>query len=315
MAKDVAASELAARRPVSAMPLGDLALLAAVCLAWGANNVIAKVMVAGIGAPPMFYNCIRFLVVALAVGRWLWPPPDKVWRLVVLGWLMGAANFALLFEGLRTASPSAAAVVGQLSVPLTTGLSVLLLNERVRLRRALGALITLAGVLIVMWDPRGFSLSAGLLWVAASALSGAFGAIMVKRMASVRPLQFQAWVAVSSFFPLALLSAVFEHGQGAVLAHAFWPFVGGVLFAGLLSSVFGHTAYYGLIQRHDAGLLQPLTLMAPLATIGLGVLVTHDRIDLRMALGAAIALFGALMVAARPVPMMTRPLLKGRAAR
>ena len=40
--------------------------------------------------------------------------------------------------------------------------------------------------------------------------------------------------------------------------------------------------------------------MTPLATIGLGVALTGDPFGLRMALGAAAALIGVLVVAIRP---------------
>lgn len=46
-------------------------------------------------------------------------------------------------------------------------------------------------------------------------------------------------------------------------------------------------------------MLQPLTLMTPLATIGLGVLVTHDHFDVRMGIGTVVALAGVLMIALR----------------
>ena len=61
----------------------------------------------------------------------------------------------------------------------------------------------------------------------------------------------------------------------------------------------GHTAYYGLIQRYEVNLLQPLTLMTPLATIGLGVIFTHDPFGPRMAAGTVMALAGVLIIALR----------------
>ncbi len=39
--------------------------------------------------------------------------------------------------------------------------------------------------------------------------------------------------------------------------------------------------------------------MTPLATIALGVLITGDRLDARMILGAALALVGVLVIAVR----------------
>ncbi|MFI4976290.1 MAG: DMT family transporter [Caulobacterales bacterium] len=291
------------------MSVRDFLLLLAVCLVWAANNVVSKILISHLGAPPLFYAAVRFAVVSLAVFPWLWPPPDKVWKLITVGLLMGGGNFALLFIGLLTASPSGSAIVGQIGVPLTTLLSVAFLGERIRWRRGLGIVLTLLGAGIVMWEPGGFTLSTGLLFVAAAALAGSVGAVMMKHMEGVKPLQFQAWVAVSSLIPLAVLSPLVEHGQAEVMTHAFWPFLGGVLFSGLIVSVLGHTTYYGLIQRHDAGLLQPLTMITPLATIGLGVLITHDAFDARMAVGAVITLLGALIIVMRPNRVMPLILL------
>jgi O-acetylserine/cysteine efflux transporter len=64
-------------------------------------------------------------------------------------------------------------------------------------------------------------------------------------------------------------------------------------------SVIAHTAYYGLIQRYEANLIAPLTLMTPLMTIGMGVAITHDHFDVRMATGAGLALLGVLIIAVR----------------
>jgi O-acetylserine/cysteine efflux transporter len=47
--------------------------------------------------------------------------------------------------------------------------------------------------------------------------------------------------------------------------------------------------------------------MTPLMTIGLGVLITHDHFDLKMGVGAALALLGVLIIALRKNQVM--PLL------
>jgi len=280
-----------------------------VCLVWAANSVISKIVISGLGAPPIFYAVARFAVVVVATAPWLLPAPRPVWRMIAVGLLMGGGNFALAFIGLQTTSPSGVAVVSQLGVPMATILSIVMLGEQVRWRRGLGMLLALAGVVIVMVDPKGFTVSAGMLYVAAAALAGALGAVMMKQIDGVTPLQFQAWVGFSSLWPLAAISIFFEHGQIAVLHVALWPFVGAALFSGLVVSVFGHTAYYGLISRHDVNLLQPLTLMMPLMTIALGVIVTHDPFGPRMAIGSLVAMAGVMIIALRPNHVMPLILL------
>ncbi len=281
------------------MRLRDFLIFAVVCLVWGYSHVLSKVVIGEWGVPPLFFAAARFAVVALATLPWLLPMPKPPLRIVAIAILMGAGNFALLFLGLQTASPSAVAIVIQIGVPFTTLLSIVMLNERIYWRRGLGIALTLAGVLIVVWAPEGVELSAGLLFVVAAAFSGSLGAVLMKRTDSVAPLRFQAWVGVVSFLPLALASALFETGQWEAAHAAGWPFVAALAFSALVVSVAAHSAYYWLIGRYEANLVAPLTLMTPLATIGFGVWLTNDHIDTRMIAGATLAFIGVLIVALR----------------
>src|SRR5436190_6458090 len=159
------------------MSLRDFGLLTLVCLIWASNNIVSKYAVSHLDAPPLFYAAVRFGVVAIATLPWLFPMPRPRWRVVLVALLMGGGNFALLFVGLKTSTPSAAAVVGQLGVPITTLLSVAMLGERIHWRRILGIGLTFAGALAVMRDPHGFAISPGLLYVVAAAVAGSLGAV------------------------------------------------------------------------------------------------------------------------------------------
>ena len=280
------------------MRLRDFALLVAICLTWGFSNVLSKVVVGQWHIPPLFFAAVRFAIVFAVTIPWLLPMPRPVWRIVLVGALMGAGNFALLFLGLRTASPSMAAVVIQAGVPITTLLSVVILGERVRWRRGAGIALTLAGVLLVMWRP-GFVISPGLLFILGAACAGSLGAIVMKQMDAVAPLRFQAWVGLTGVVSLGAASAAFEAHQWQAGIAAGWPFVAALLFSALLVSVCAHSAYYWLIARYEASLLAPLTLLTPLSTIALGVMITGDQLDGRMILGAVLALLGVLVIALR----------------
>ncbi len=280
----------------------DFLLLVLICLIWAFNNVLSKIIVDDWAIPPLFYAALRFAVVAFVMLPWLLPMPRPAWRIILIALLMGGGNFALLFIGLQTTSPSSAAIILQLGVPFTILLSVLMLGERIHWRRGLGIGLTLLGVLIVIWRPNGISLSAGLWFVAAAAFSGAAGAVLMKRVDDVTPLHFQAWVGLVSLIALTLSSSLIEQGQWSAAIAIGWPLVAAVLFTALIVSVGAHSAYYYLIHHYEANLLAPLTLMTPLATIVLGVLITHDNFDFRMGLGAALAIGGVLIVALRRKP-------------
>jgi drug/metabolite transporter (DMT)-like permease len=284
------------------MRVRDFFLLVAVCLIWAFNNVLSKIIVTDWDIPPLFYAALRFAVVALIMWPWLLPMPRPAWRIVAIALCLGGGSFALLFVGLQTVSPSAAAIILQLGVPFTMLLSVLVLGERIHWRRGLGIALTLLGVLIVTWRPGGLSLSTGLWFVAASAFAGAAGAVLMKQVEGVKPFRFQAWVGLVSATALTLASALLEEGQWTAASANGWPLVAAVLFTALIVSIGAHSVYYYLIDRYEANLLAPLTLMTPLATIGLGVLITHDHFDLRMAIGGGLAMLGVLIVAMRRKP-------------
>lgn len=295
------------------MSVRDFSVFVVLCVVWAFNTVMVKVVVTDWDVPPLFFAMLRSAAIALAVFPWLLPMPRPYWRIIAVGILMGGGGFALFFVGLKTASPSAASIVSQLGVPTATLLSVLVLGERIRWRRGLGIALTFIGAMIVMVDPTGFEVSSGLLFVAASACGGAVGAIMMKQMEGIRPLRFQAWVGFSSALLLLPLTAIFEEGQVAIAYDAGWPLLAAVLYSSLLVSVVAHTTYYGLIIRYEANLVAPLTLISPLFTIVLGIWLTGDYFDGRMAFGAALALVGVFIIAIRPnVKLGTRMLFRSR---
>ena len=273
-------------------------LLLLVCLLWAGNNILSKLVITRLHMPPLFFTAVRFAIVSAVTLPWLLPMPRPAWRIVTVGLAMGAGSFGLMFVALTWASPSEAAIVVQSSVPMTTLLSIWLLHERIRWRRGLGIALALVGVLIVVWQP-GFKLSAGMGFLLASAFCGSLGAVLMKQMGAIAPLQFQAWVGLTGLALLAPLSLWIEPQGLHAAREAGWLFVIAALWAALVTSVFAHTAYYFLIARYEANLISPLTLMTPLITIALGIAITGDHFDARMALGSAVALLGVLLVAIR----------------
>jgi O-acetylserine/cysteine efflux transporter len=278
------------------MNLRDFSLLLLVCFGWAAHTIISKIVVSGMEIPPLFYAAIRYALVAVFAVPWLLPMPKPRWRILLVGFLMGGGGFALFFIGIKTASPSSSAVVQQLGLPMTALLSMVLLGERIQLKRGLGMVLTFLGAVLVMLDPNGLAVSGGLVFIAIGVFAGSVASVMMKQIDGVRPLQFQAWVGLTSVIPLSLLSVTFESGQLARASDAGWLFAAAVLFSALFVSLLTHTIYYGLILRHPASLIAPLMLMSPLMTVALGILITGDKFDARTTFGSALALTGVLVI-------------------
>jgi len=288
------------------MSARHFALLFAVCIVWGVNFIVAKWSVSGTpeivpgfeGAPPLFFAFLRFALLYAVLAPWLLPLPKPLRPIIVAGLTMGALQFALLFVGLRYATPSTIAIAVQLAVPFTTLLSAWLLRERVRWVRISGMTTAFAGVALVVTKPGELSFTLGLFAGIGAAFAAALGSIFVKQ-APLKPIPLQAWMGLVSFPPLLLASLLFEGEQiAASLAGGGW-FLAALLFTVLAVNVFGHGSFYFLLKRYDASLVAPLTLMAPVIGVVLAVWVTGDELTWRLAVGGALAIAGVGVVAAR----------------
>lgn len=298
-------------------------LLFAVCLTWGSNFVLSKWMVSGTpdwlpgfdGIPPLFFGFLRFVLLYAILAPWLRPLP-KDWAsfrpILGVGICMGALNFAMMFIGLKSASPSAMAIIVQLGVPFTTILSIIFLGEKVRWIRGSGMALAFVGAGFVLAKPAEFSFTFGLILGVGSAMMAAAGSIFVKQT-KLDVLSLQAWIGLISWPPLLAASLVFETGQVSAMLDGGWLVFWALIFVVIAVNIFGHGGYYYVLQRYDASQVAPLTLMAPLFGVVFGVFLMGDPVTWQLVVGGLITFAGVGVVAARraktvpPTVVMDRP--------
>ena len=290
------------------MPLRALLLMTFCNVVWALNVVVSKIAIADLGTPPLFYALLRSVIVAAVLIPLLRPSPEKLWQVLLIGLAISGGSFALLFMGLATASPSAAGVVSLTGAPMTVLFAIIFLGERIRWRRGMGIGLAFGGVLFAMAGDNQMETGTGLLLVFASAVVGALGSVFVKRL-EIPSIRLQAWAAVASVAVLVPLTVAMEVGQVAALSKAPWELAACLFFAAIIVSVGAHTAYYRLLQEHDANLVVPLTLFTPILTILFGAWLTGDAIGERLVIGGAIALAGVAIIVLRPSETFTRRFL------
>ena len=280
------------------MSLRDFLLLSLICLVWGLNLVATRWVVGDV--PPFAYAFVRFAAIALVLAPFLLPAPRQIGLVAMVGLCVGGLNFAFLFLALKNGTASSVAIAGQLGLPFTTILSMAFLSETVGWRRGLGMGLAFAGVVLIAYDPETFGLSLGVVFAVLAALVGSIGGIVMKRMDPIGPFQLQAWVAMVSWPLLLPLSLFTEVGQFEAMQAGGWGFLAALAFSVFAVSIFGHGMFYEIVKKYEVTLVSPLTLMTPIWAVVFGVILLHEPLTPQLAAGAALALTGVGMIAARP---------------
>lgn len=282
------------------MPLAHLAALFAICVIWAGNFIAAATAVRSL--EPVTFTVLRFALVLVLAAPFLRLPRRGQWlNLLTACWCMGALHFGLVFVALaRSADISSVAILMQVYVPISTLLAVALLGERIGWRSSAAIALAFAGVLVVGLDPLVLAQLDVLGLVLASAFFLALGTIFMRRVQGVGLFSFQAWNALLSIGPLALLAAWMESPLDRIpavpLEDPAWL---GLAYSAIGASIVGHGTFYWLVQRHEINRVTPYLLLVPVLAVVMGMLVWGDRPGPRLVIGGLLVIAGVLWVTLR----------------
>lgn len=247
-----------ARHGPVALPPAHLLLLLVVVAIWGTTFVVIHEGLRHF--PPLLFAALRFLLCAFPAILLL-PRPKAPWRFVLgYGLLMGAGQFGLLYIAMtHYIAPGLASLVIQLQVPFTIALSAVLLGEGFRLRQLATLALCALGLIAVATGSGGSASLGGLMLVLASAASWACANILVKRVGTVRMVDFIVWASLAAVPPLLLLSVAFEGTDAIVVSLRSAPIAAWttVLWQSAANTLFGFAAWSWLLSRYPAASVTP----------------------------------------------------------
>lgn len=283
------------------MSLREFAVLMMICLIWGMHFVVMKFTIVEMNIPPLFYAALRVSIMALILLPFLrWHKGQM--RAVLMGGLgFGALNYAFMFPAMKLTTASAAAVTIELYMPFSIILSVLVLGERIGIWRTSGAALAFLGVVLIgLGAPpeaasEGFVL--GIALIACGAMAEAVGAISVKSVKSISPVQLLVWFGIVGSIVLWPLSLFFEDGQ----TRAFNPetrvnFGLALIYSVLLVSLVAHGSYYWLLQRLPIHTVAPSGLMTTVIGVIGGVVILGEKLTPIILLGALVTISGICVI-------------------
>lgn len=283
------------------MTIREFAVLVMICTLWGLHFTVMKYTIADAGVPPLFYAALRITFVGIILAPWLrWHPGQM--RAVLLGGVgFGAFNYAFMFPALNLTTASAAAISIELYMPFSILLSVIVLGERLGPWRAAGAGLAFLGVVIIgLGAPpeeagKGFALGIGLM--ACGAMSEAVGAVAVKSVKTVTPIQLLAWFGVVGAVVLIPLSLILEDNQMSAFAPDTRIGFGlALLYSVFLVSIVAHGSYYWLLQRLPIHTVAPSGLLTTVIGVAGGALILGEPLTTTLLLGAGVTICGIIMI-------------------
>jgi len=272
-----------------------LALL--VALLWGVNFVAIDLGLHPPGGtmPPLLFVAMRFALVVFPCIFFI-RKPDVSWRvIIVVGLLMSAGQFGLLYLGMALGMPAGlASLVIQAQVLMTVLLAAGILSERPTRRQLAGVILGIVGLAVVAVGRSLVAPLLPLLIVLAAALSWAGGNVVVRRAKAASGLGLVVWSGAVVPLPLAGLSLLLD-GPAAV-SDALLQVQPVTLITALYTAVFGSLIGYGIWNRllglYPSSAVVPFTLLVPVVGMTAAWLVLAERPSAAEIAGGLLLLAG-----------------------
>lgn len=234
------------------------------------------------------------LMAALRVG---WPRGRALGGAVVFGLLQFAATFAFAYYALVELHAGFGQILLALVPLLTLFLAVAHHQERFRLRALGGALLALAG--IVVMSREAFEGSLPLLSVLA-ALAGALcfaeAAVLVRWLPRVHPVAMNAVGMSAAAIALVLAAVVAGNAVELPNANETWA---AVLYIATFGSVAVFLLYLYVLRRWVASRAAYSFVLIPIVTVVLSAWLDDEPLGLGLLLGGALVLAGVYVGALR----------------
>jgi O-acetylserine/cysteine efflux transporter len=214
------------------------------------------------------------------------------WLFLAIGLLVGV-NTNMGFVAVRYVDPGTASLLSRTSILFGVALGVAWLGERLGRLEVVGALIAVAGVLVISFQPGDYLRWGSLIVVSSTALYALHSAL-VKRFGGEIPFGEFMFFRVAS---VAIVLVALAAGQGSVV----WPTPaawGWLLVAAAVNVVLSRGVYYLALRRLDMSLLTIVLTLTPVVTWLWSIAVFGGRPTAIETAGGMATLAGVLLVTA-----------------
>lgn len=292
------------------MPQAVIAAYVACAVIWGTTWYAIRVSIAGY--PTFTALALRFAIAAaillpIAARARPWPR-GRAWGWLVLAGVLDAGSYLLVYLG-EERVPGAVAAVLYGTQPLILAMLLTAVRiERLTRRHMAGAVISLAGVVVLFLDRLDISArqAAGVGMIVGSAVIGTVYSMIMKQKAAGQ----NGLVSTTIFLAVtALVLGGVAVGAGGAIP---WPPPArptlAVLYLAIVGSVTAFLLYFWLLGKTSLLVTSTLVFVYPLVAIATDALFERELpLTARAYLGAAITLGGLAVSLVRRQGQRGRP--------
>jgi drug/metabolite transporter (DMT)-like permease len=285
----------------------QLALLA---LIWGSSFLFIKVGLEGLSPTQIVAGRLVsgavVLSVAVAFGVARYPKGAIEWRIVtVMALVSNVFPFALFAWGEERVTSSLASVLNATTPLWTAALAAIafLPGERLNLRRSVGLVLGMAGVIVIVepWRAGGGQVLGELACVGAAACYGV-GFVYTSRFISGKiPPMTAAVGQITAGAVLASVIAAVTTATSSSATHVDLHIAAAIVTLGAVGTGVAYLLFFNLIENSGPTVASTVTFAMPFVGVLLGVLVLDETIGWNVAFGGLVVIAGIMLVRRRIV--------------
>jgi len=274
-------------------------------LVWGTTWAAIRVGLQGV--PPFTAIALRFaiatsilLALAKAMKVRLGAQPHEKTLWVVNGLLFFCVSYGVVYWS-ELYVPSGLAAILFATFPLLVTLFAhwLLPDEPLRLRSGIGAIVALAGIVVIFSEDLASVAGPGATTAAAvlliSPVVSSISSVCVKRWgAGVHPVSLAAVPMAIATVVMGAIAWIFERDAKITWTPAT---VGALLYLSLFGSALTFTLYYWLLRHVRASRVELIAYATPVVAVATGVVFLHEPMTSRFAIGGLLVVAGVAFVA------------------
>jgi len=273
-------------------------------LAGGVNAIAIRQMV--LELPPLWASAARFIVAGLILAvlaillRRSFPRGRSLTGAMLYGAVGFAASFGPISTGMRFVPGGTGSVLIAITPLLTFGLAIAQRQERFRRAGLLGALVALAGVVIVFAEEASAAIPiSSLVLVLVGSVAIAESAVILKAVPRSDPFATNAVAMLTGGALLLLVSFLVGEGHPLPTRAPTWIALSYLIVFG---SVVLFSLFVFVLQRWTASAVSYATLLFPFVGVTVATLLTSESFSPAFFVGGAVMLVGVYVGAfyARP---------------